>query len=41
MKRTKKEIAGLLVDGLWKQYVERVPYAKLYADMEPAKEAKL
>jgi hypothetical protein len=41
MKRTKKEIAGLLVDGLWKQYVERVPYAKLYADMVTGKGGKI
>ena len=41
MKRTKKEITGLLVDGLWKQYVERVPYAKLYADMVTGKGGKV
>ena len=41
MKRTKKEIAGLLVDGLWKQYTERIPYAKLYADMVTGKGGKV
>jgi hypothetical protein len=41
MKRTKKEIAGLLFESLWKQYIERVPYAKLYADMVTAKGGKV
>jgi len=33
MKRTTQEIAVLLFDKLWKQYIERVPYAKQYAEM--------
>ena len=41
MKRTKKEIAGLLIDGLWKLYVERVPYAKLYTGLVSAKGGKV
>jgi hypothetical protein len=41
MKRTKKEIAGLLFEGLWKQYTERVPYAKIYADLVASKGGKV
>jgi hypothetical protein len=33
MKRTTKEIAELLINGLWKQYIERVPYAKKYVGL--------
>jgi hypothetical protein len=33
MKRTTQEITGLLIDRLWKLYIERVPYAKQYVDM--------
>jgi len=40
MKRTTKEITGLLIDRLWKQYTERVPYAKQYVDMVGQKGGK-
>lgn len=33
MKLTKKEITRILVDRLWEKYIERVPYAKKYADL--------
>jgi len=41
MKRTRKEIAGLLIDSLWNQYIERVPYAKLYVDLVTRKGGKV
>jgi hypothetical protein len=41
MKRTKKEITGLLIDSLWKQYIERVPYAKKYSDLVVNKGGKV
>jgi hypothetical protein len=40
MKRTTKEITELLIDRLWKQYTERVPYAKQYVDMVGQKGGK-
>ena len=40
MKRTTKEIAGLLIDRLLKQYIERVPYAKQYFDLVAQKGGK-
>lgn len=41
MKLTRKEITGLLFDRLWEKYVERVPYAKVYADLLAEKSGKL
>lgn len=41
MKRTTKEIAGLLIDSLWNQYIERVPYAKQYVDLVTQKGGKV
>lgn len=41
MKRTTKEIAGLLIDRLWEQYIERVSYAKQYADLVSEKGGKV
>jgi hypothetical protein len=41
MKRTKKEIAGLLFDRLWEQYTGRVPCAKHYADLVAEKGGKV
>ncbi len=41
MKRTSKEIAGLLVERLWGQYIERVPCAKQYAVMVTGKGGKV
>jgi hypothetical protein len=41
MKRTTKEIAGLLIDSLWNQYIERVPYAKHYVDLVNQKGGKV
>lgn len=41
MKRTTKEIAGLLIDSLWNQYIERVPYAKQYVDLVNQKGGKV
>ena len=41
MKRTTKEITGLLIDRLWKQYIERVPYAKKYADLVAENNGKI
>ncbi|MEZ5103621.1 MAG: DUF1338 domain-containing protein [Draconibacterium sp.] len=37
MKRTTKEITEELFNRLWLQYIERVPYAKTYADLVTAK----
>ena len=33
MKRTTEEITQLLIDKLWEQFVERVPYARQYAEL--------
>ncbi len=33
MKRSRKEIARLLIDKLWEHYIVRVPYAKKYVDL--------
>ena len=33
MKTSGKEILQLLFDKLWDKYVERVPYAKMYANL--------
>ena len=41
MKRTTKEITGLIIDRLWKQYIERVPYAKQYVDLVAQKGGKI
>jgi hypothetical protein len=41
MKRTTKEIAGLLIDRLWEQYIVRVPCAKQYVDMVTGKGGKV
>ncbi len=41
MKRTAKEITEELFNRLWLQYIERVPYAKIYADLVNAKEGKV
>jgi len=41
MKRTRNEITGLLIDRLWNQYKERVPYAKKYADLVTEKGGKI
>jgi hypothetical protein len=41
MKRTTQEITGLLIDRLWKLYIERVPYAKQYAEMVTARGGKV
>jgi 2-oxoadipate dioxygenase/decarboxylase len=41
MKLTKKEITMLLVDRLWEQYIERVPYGKKYADLVNEKGGKI
>ena len=41
MKRTTKEITGLLIDRLWKQYIERVPCAKQYVDLVAQKGGKV
>jgi hypothetical protein len=41
MKRTTKEIAGLLIDSLWNQYIERVPFAKHYVDLVNQKGGKV
>jgi len=41
MKRTTQEIAGLLIDRLWNQYIERVPYAKQYVDLVTQKGGKV
>ena len=41
MKRTTKEIAQLLIDKLWEQYVERIPYARQYADLVVEKGGKI
>ncbi len=40
MKLTKREITGLLVERLWEQYIDRVPYAKKYADLVNEKGGK-
>lgn len=41
MKRTTQEITGLLIDRLWKHYIERVPYAKKYVEMVTARGGKV
>jgi hypothetical protein len=41
MKLTKKEIAGLLVERLWEQYIDRVPYAKKYVELVTEKGGKV
>ncbi len=41
MKRTTKEITGLLFDRLWKLYIERVPYARKYAGLVAQKGGKI
>lgn len=41
MKRTTKEITGLVIDKLWEQYIERVPYAKQYVDLVAQKGGKV
>jgi hypothetical protein len=41
MKRTTKEITGLLIDRLWNLYIERVPYAKQYVDLVAQKGGKV
>jgi hypothetical protein len=41
MKRTTKEITQLIFDKLWEQYVERVPYARQYADLVVEKGGKV
>jgi hypothetical protein len=41
MKRTTKEITGLLIDRLWEQYIERVLYAKQYVDLVAQKGGKV
>jgi hypothetical protein len=41
MKRTTKEITGLLIDKLWNQHIERVQYAKKYADLVAEKGGKV
>lgn len=41
MKRTTKEITHLLIDKLWEQFVERVPYARQYADLLVEKGGKV
>jgi len=40
MKRTTKEITGLLIDRLLKKYIERIPYAKQYVDLVAQKGGK-
>jgi len=41
MKRTTKEITGLLIDRLWNLYIERVQYAKQYVDLVAQKGGKV
>lgn len=41
MKRTRKEITGLLIDKLWEQYLANVPYAKKYTDLVTEKGGKV
>ena len=41
MKRTKEEITSLLIDKLWQQFVERVPYARQYVDLVAEKGGKV
>ncbi len=41
MKRTTDEIVQLLIDKLWEQFVERVPYARKYADLVLEKGGKV
>ena len=41
MKRTTNEITQLLIDKLWGQFVERVPYAGQYADLVAEKGGKI
>lgn len=41
MKRTLREITGLLIDGLWKQYIERVQFASQYVDLVSEKGGKI
>lgn len=41
MKISRKEITRLLFDRLWKKYIERVPYGKMYADLVTGKGGKV
>jgi hypothetical protein len=41
MKTSRKEITRLLFDKLWNNYIERVPYAKTYADLVSKKGGKI
>lgn len=41
MKRTKEEITQLLIGKLWEQFVERVPYARKYAELVNEKGGKI
>jgi hypothetical protein len=41
MKRTTEEITQLLIDKLWEQFTERVPYARQYAELVIEKGGKI
>src|SRR5690606_20369150 len=41
MKRTAREIAGTLFNRLWRNYLKRVSYAKIYSDNIVQKEGRV